>query len=68
MSGLLIFVRNIEACRTLGRPIYTGYSPLNKGSSLEKQQKTRPSVSLLQARVARISERGGYSYWLITMG
>jgi hypothetical protein len=38
MSGLPIFVRNIEACRTLGRPIYTGYSPLNKESSLEKQQ------------------------------
>jgi hypothetical protein len=37
MSGLPIFVRNIEACRTLGRPIYTGYSPLNKESSLENQ-------------------------------
>ena len=33
-----ITVRNIEACRTMGRPIYTGYFPLNKGSSLEKQQ------------------------------
>jgi hypothetical protein len=32
-----ITVRNIEACRTLGWPIYTGYSPLNKGSSLENQ-------------------------------
>jgi hypothetical protein len=32
-----ITVRNIEACRTMGRPIYTGYFPLNKGSSLEKQ-------------------------------
>jgi hypothetical protein len=29
---------NIEACRTLGEPINTGYSPLNKGSSLENQQ------------------------------
>ena len=38
MLGLPIFVRNIEACRTLGRPIYTGYSPLNKESSLENQQ------------------------------
>jgi hypothetical protein len=33
-----ITVRNIEACRTLGRPINTGYFPLNKGSSLENQQ------------------------------
>jgi hypothetical protein len=38
MSGLLIFVRNIEACRTLGRPIYIGYSLLNKESSLENEQ------------------------------
>jgi hypothetical protein len=38
MSDLLIFVRNIEACRTLGGPIYTGYFPLNKRSSLENQQ------------------------------
>jgi hypothetical protein len=36
-----ITVRNIEACRTMGRPIYTGYFPLNKESSLENQQTTR---------------------------
>jgi hypothetical protein len=29
-------LRNIEAYRTLGRPINTGYFPLNKESSLEK--------------------------------
>jgi hypothetical protein len=45
MSDLLIFVRNIEACRTLGRPIYTGYSPLNKGSSLENQQNSWGTLS-----------------------
>ena len=44
MPGLLIiyvrrrFVRNIEACRTLGRPMNTGYFPLNKGISTEKPQ------------------------------
>jgi hypothetical protein len=32
-----ITIRNIEACRTIGTPIYTGYFPLNKKSSLEKQ-------------------------------
>jgi hypothetical protein len=33
-----ITIRNIEACKTLGGPINTGYSLLNKGLSLEKQQ------------------------------
>jgi hypothetical protein len=37
-----ITVRNIEACRTMGRPIYTGYFPLNKESSLENQQMLIP--------------------------
>jgi hypothetical protein len=31
-----ITIRNIEAYKILGGPINTGYSPLNKGSSLEK--------------------------------
>jgi hypothetical protein len=44
-----ITVRNIEACRTLGRPIYTGYFPLNKESSLENQQQSFPSQVFLSS-------------------
>jgi hypothetical protein len=28
----------------MGKPIYMGYSPLNKGSSLEKQQTELPHI------------------------
>jgi hypothetical protein len=38
MSDLLISVRNIEACRTLGKPINTGYFPLNKESLLKNNR------------------------------
>jgi hypothetical protein len=58
MSGLPIFVRNIEACRTQGRPIYTGYFPLNKGSSLENQQGLWISVTEVDRIIGCIKTDG----------
>jgi 5,10-methylenetetrahydrofolate reductase len=58
MSDLLIFGRNIEACRTLRGPIYIGYFPLNKRSSLEKQHiVTESCVPLMLIRIEK--ERRG---------
>jgi len=51
-----ITIRNIEACRTIGRPIYTGYFPLNKELSLEKQYRCpnfcSRGISLLDGNTA----------------